>query len=910
MQLTPGTKLAEYEILASIGAGGMGEVYRARDTKLGREVAIKVLPAAFAEDRERLARFEREARLLASLNHPNIATIHDLEVSDGVHFLVLEFVPGETLAERIKRGPIPVDEALPLFKQIAEGLEAAHEKGVIHRDLKPANVKVTPDGGIKILDFGLAKAMAGEAPDQGLSESPTMTRGATEAGILLGTAPYMSPEQARGKAVDKRTDIWAFGCCLYEALTGKTAFMGETVSDTLARTLEREPIWDALPETTPSPIRRALRRCLQKETEGRLHDIADARIEIQETMARPFDAAEAGSRPAPVPQPTWRGVLPWGVAAVALMIAAIVWMGRPSVDIDGASRTPTRLSIVLASDQRVAMDMDNLLMAFTRDGQRLAWIGSGAPERRIYTRSLDDLAVRPISGTEGVDNSVVFFSPDGRWVAFRRDGALWKVSAEGGVATKLFQSESGNQIWSGDWGDDGAIVVSLAHSGLSRIPASGGEPESLTNLNRERSEVAHERPQVLPGHRAVLFAVGIGNFNDEHVEVLDLATRKRRVVIENAFRAQYVATGHLVFGRGETLFAVAFDLERLEVIGPETPVLPNVQTDILDGRVTELTVSRNGTLAYIPGGQGFGEKRLAWVTRQGGTEFLAAPPGMYSVAKLSPDATQLAVDFNKGHVRHVALYDLSRDVLSQFTFEGSGNDNPVWSPDGSRIAFSSNRAGQWNLFAKPVGGDTPAVHIQQSTNIQVPQSWSPDGSLLAYYERSATDNFDLWLLPIDESSLQPIPFVVSEFNEHSASFSPNGGWIAYVSAEEGQPEVYIREVVRDRMGSGLKRKVSREGGWEPKWSRDGRELFYRSRDGGRLLSVSIRIEPELAIGEEKVVLEGLQLAAPETFSLRQYDVSPDGERFLMVLDGETPKTMELVVVQNWGEELKRLVPTN
>ncbi len=283
MQLTPGTKLAEYEILASIGAGGMGEVYRARDTKLGREVAIKVLPAAFAEDRERLARFEREARLLASLNHPNIATIHDLEVSDGVHFLVLEFVPGETLAERIKRGPIPVDEALPLFKQIAEGLEAAHEKGVIHRDLKPANVKVTPDGGIKILDFGLAKAMAGEAPDQGLSESPTMTRGATEAGILLGTAPYMSPEQARGKAVDKRTDIWAFGCCLYEALTGKTAFMGETVSDTLARTLEREPIWDALPETTPSPIRRALRRCLQKETEGRLHDIADARI-VQSSM--------------------------------------------------------------------------------------------------------------------------------------------------------------------------------------------------------------------------------------------------------------------------------------------------------------------------------------------------------------------------------------------------------------------------------------------------------------------------------------------------------------------------------------------------------------------------------------------------------------------------------------------------
>ena len=907
-----GRTLSHYKVLEKIGEGGMGEVYLAKDTKLDREVAVKVLPATFSENKERLARFEREARLLASLNHPNIAAIHEIEESDGVHFLALEYVPGETLAERIKRGPIPIDEALPLFKQIAEGLEAAHEKGVIHRDLKPANVKVTPEGKVKVLDFGLAKAMAGEVPALDASQSPTLTKD-TALGAILGTAAYMSPEQARGKPVDKRTDIWAFGCCLYEALTGKTAFLGETVSDTIAAVIGKEPDWEEISAIVPESVRTLLHRCLHKDLDGRIHDVADARIEIEEATAHPLGTT-AAEGPAPR-RPASREILLWGVTAVALMAAAFaLWMGQTSLDTDEASRAMTRFTISLGGDQRVAMDIDEPLIAITRDGRRLAWIGRGTPERRIYTRSLEELTVRPISGTEGVDNVFIFFSPDGRWVAFSRDAALWKIPIEGGVAARLFQGESTWQIYGGDWGDDGSIVFGVMNSGLLRISEGGGKPEFLTHPDGERGEIQFTHPHILPRHRGVLFTVNVRNLNEGHLEALDLDTGNRHVVIENTFTAKYINSGYIVFARDGTLFAAAFDLDRLEVVGPETPVLSNVQSDTETGRVAEFAVSRNGTLAYIPGGQGFSERRLAWVRRDGETELIPLPPGPYNWPALSPDATQMAVVRNEGHVHHVHLYEPSRSVLTQFTFEGSWNWAPVWSPDGSHIAFQSTQAGQFNLFVKPAGGDTPAVHLQDSPNNQrhqLPLSWSPDGSLLAYLEHTTIDRLDVWLLSMDQESHRPVPFLVSEFDEGGASFSPAGDWIAYVSNEEGQPEIFIREFTRDPIKAGQKKKVTRDGGFEPVWSRDGRELFYRSLDGGRLLSVSIRNEPELEVGEQKVVLEGLALYQGMTwFEAGAYDVSPDGERFLMVLEDRTPETMELVVVLNWFEELKRLVPTN
>jgi len=422
--------------------------------------------------------------------------------------------------------------------------------------------------------------------------------------------------------------------------------------------------------------------------------------------------------------------------------------------------------------------------------------------------------------------------------------------------------------------------------------------------------VAHERPRILPGGRGVLFAVGIGNFNDEHIEVLSIDTGERHVVIENTFMARYIPTGHLLFSRNDVIFAVPFDLERLEVTGPEVPVLSGVQIDSDAGRVAEFAVSRSGTLVYIPAGQGFGERQLAWVDRQGKIEFLAVAPGFYKGPRLSPSGNELAITHEPRSRSNIALYDLHRKVLTQFTFEGSSNHHPLWSPDGSKIAFASNRSGQWNLFVKPVTGIAVAVNLQKSENIQYPESWSPDGSLLAYLERSPPgDQYDVWLLPMDDEDSQPIPFLVTGSNNGSARFSPTGGWIAYVSDEEGQLEVFVREVVRDAIGSGRKRKISRDGGLEPVWSRDGSELFYRSSDGTRLLSVPIGTQPEFEIGEEKIVLEELRMPEPQFFP-RPYDVSPDGERFLMVLEKDTSPTMKLNVVLNWFEELKRLVPTN
>ena len=489
MSLHPGTGLAQYEILASIGAGGMGEVYKALDTKLGREVAIKVLPEAFADNKERLARFEREAKLLASLNHPNIATIHGLEEHDGVHFLVLELVPGETLADRIKGGRIPIDEALPLFKQIAEGLEAAHEKGVIHRDLKPANIKVTPEGKVKVLDFGLAKAMVEETPTQQMSESPTITREHTETGVLLGTAPYMSPEQARGKPVDKRVDIWAFGCCLYEALTGRAAFAGETVSDTIARILEHEADWDLLPEATPFTLRSVLRRCLRKDESGRLHDMADVRIEIEEASAEPTEMSDSRTRPSQGSRALW-----WALPTLALLVVGVVavtYYLRPQ-----APRPVTRLQLGVQPAEWLGPDSSSMQwrlsrtsFAFTPDGRNLIYSAGDDEGSQLYMRAMDATDAIPILGTQSAVGP--FLSPDGQWIGFWAKSQLNKIRIDGGPPITL--CDASDPPFGASWGPNGTIVWGQYAGGLLEVSAAGAEPHVMIELSE--GEFSHRLPR-------------------------------------------------------------------------------------------------------------------------------------------------------------------------------------------------------------------------------------------------------------------------------------------------------------------------------------------------------------------------------------------------------------------------------
>jgi serine/threonine-protein kinase len=903
MPLQKGTKLGSHEILEPIGAGGMGQVYRARDTKLGRDVAIKVLPEVFAQDKKRLARFEREARLLASLNHPNIAAIYELEESDGVHYLVLELVPGETLADKITRGSIPIDEALPLFRQIAEALEAAHETGVIHRDLKPANIKVTPEAKVKVLDFGLAKALAPEEPLVDSSQSPTLTKG-TALGAIMGTAAYMSPEQARGKPVDKRTDIWAFGCCLYEALTGRKAFAGETVTDTIAAVVNTEPKWEALPSAMPRKSRELLRRCLLKDPLLRLRDIGEARIEIAESLTATSTGAAAA-------EPTRRSnvsrIITVGIATG--LAAVLGFWGRGYLGPTApASLQPMRLLIELSPEQRIMNRQDCVPLVLTPDGRRLAFVGGVGGDQQIFVRSMEDIEAKAVPGTAGLFGTSFFVSPDGEWVGYYKDEKLWKVRFDGGEPVPLLDSAA--NIWHASWGEDDFITYAAgAITGLARISSDGGEPEALTHLDTSKGEIWHGSPRTLPGGKAVLFSVNVGNYDTEHVEVLSLETGERRVLIDDAERAEYVPSGHLVFVRGGTLYAVPFDLDRLRVAGPEVPILSGVQLN-RSGRSPLFTVSTNGTLIYVPSGQRIGEGRLVWVNRQGEANPIAVEAGFYGGPKLSPNGEQLVVRARRDDSKQLLLYDLARQIPTQITFEGNENDFPVWTPEGTHIAFESDRAGPYNMFSMPIGGDSRVERLRESDRFQYPCSWSSDGSLLAYHEISPDERFDVYILRRDQETEEPEPFLTTESNELSARFSPNDTWIAYVSDETGRFEIYIKKYIPGSPDAGRKTQVSRDGGWEPVWSRDGKELFYRDIEGRRLMAVSVQTEPELRVSEPRFLFEEPNTPPPEIWGSNSYDVAPDG-RFVMISETENRENpMKLIVVLNWLEELNRLVPTN
>jgi serine/threonine protein kinase len=677
MAILSGKRLGPYEILSAIGAGGMGEVYQAHDTKLGRDVAIKVLPEAFAHDGDRLARFQREAKMLASLNHPNIATIHGLEKSNGMSYLVMELVSGETLADRVKRdGAFSIEEALKIGVQIAEALEAAHEKGIIHRDLKPANVKVTPEGKIKVLDFGLAKAFSDDGASSDPSDSPTLSRAATLQGVILGTAAYMSPEQARGKTVDNRTDIWAFGCVLYEMLTGKHAFDGEGTTDILAAVVRAEPDWTKLPPSTPEQIRTLVRRCLQKDQALRTRDAGDARIEIHEALAEPRVISVIQAKP------VYRTKVPWAVAVTLAILATVALLGwwRSAQRIEKPVRPLVRLDVDLGPDVSLGSPAG---IDVSPDGTRLVYesqpINTGGAEfpnttqGRLFTRRLDQPNATELAGTQGA--YAPFFSPDGQWVAFFAQGKLKKISVDGGATITLSDAASAT---GGSWGEDGNIIAALgAAGGLFKIASSGGAPTAVTEL--EPGEGTHRWPQVLPGAKAVLFtanayqqALLAGGFDDASIDVISLPDHSRKTLVRGGMFGRYLRSGHLVYVSRGTLFAVPFDLERLEVRGAPVPVLEGVGSSETYGSA-QLAFSQTGTVVYGSVGEG-GLRTVQWLDATGKTQPLLAKSGSYLRPSLSPDGTRLAIASSD-----IWVYDWQRDTMTRLTFNVTAI-GPIWPP--------------------------------------------------------------------------------------------------------------------------------------------------------------------------------------------------------------------------------------
>ena len=906
-----GTSLSHYRITEKLGQGGMGEVYRAEDTNLSRQVAIKVLPDEFAHDAERLARFEREAKLLASLNHPNIAAIHGLEEHEGKRFLVLELVEGQTLADRIKKGHIPLDETLDLCRQIAEGLEAAHEKGIIHRDLKPANVKVTPEGKVKILDFGLAKAFQGEPTAPDVSKSPTLTSQMTHAGVILGTAAYMSPEQARGKAVDKRADIWAFGCVLYECLTGKRAFEGETVTETMASILKSEPDWALLPAETFPSVRSVLRRCLQKDTSLRIHDIADVRVEIQEK-----DIGSAAVVPAS--RPISRRTI-MSAAAAALLIGILVGaalmqyfrpLGTP------ASQTVVRSNIELESGYWLdgmrfspPYGLDHptrTALAISRDARFLVYSAvkqnPGAHDRpHLYMCRLDQLAAAPIPGTEGGISP--FLSPDERWLGFWADGKLQKVPLAGGVPVILCDAPG---LFGATWGPDNSILfASLAEGGISRVSGDGGEPEALTKPDLARGEASHRLPHALPGGRNVLFTIMTDPWDPKpRIGVLRLEKRDWSVLLDNATDARYVHTGHLVFMRRGILMAVPFDAEELRITGQPVPAIDRVMHAVnttsmrLETTAGQLDISDSGDLIYAPGGiTPSNEASLVWVDRGGLAQAVVTSKSDFEVPRISPDGQKLLY-YTATPAQRVWILDIQRGIATPLTSEGRANE-AVWTPDGARVVFNMAVAGGFNLFWQPADGSLPVERLTTSTCQQWPGSWSEEGKILAILEK-CRDDTDVSILRM--SDRQVTPLLNSRFDESCAEFSPDGHWLAYTSDESGREEVYVRAFP----GSGGRRQISNEGGSEPLWARSGRELFYRQ--GSQVWAVDIESGPGLSTGKPHLLFE--QSGYASWGAVRDWDVSPDGKRFLMVRleERKSEPVTEMILVQNWLEELKRLVP--
>jgi eukaryotic-like serine/threonine-protein kinase len=916
-----GTSIAHYRVVGLLGSGGMGDVYRAHDSKLNRDVAIKVLRESFTTDEDRLVRFRREAQLLASLNHPNIGQIYGLEEFDGTCALVMELVDGPTLADRILESRFSVREALQIAFKIAEALETAHHQGIIHRDLKPSNIKLRDDAVVKVLDFGLAKLVEStSSPTSKATLSPTISLHATRAGVILGTAAYMAPEQARGKSVDTRADIWSFGCVLYELLTGRRAFGGDEISDTLAFVITKEPEWSALPADVPTAIRRVLRRCLEKDRNRRFADIADVRLDIEDALNAGPDATVAGIS-APSDVRSSRRLLAIGSLAAAVLIALAFWIGSRRAPAETPAPVTRFLVSVAPAERLQAAPTDRdvgegrpsrTTMTWSPDGHSIIFSAVEGDRQQLYLRAVDRLGATPLPGTEG--GSIPFTSPDGRWVGFWSSGALRKVPIDGsGPAATICET---TLPFGASWGADDTIIFSRGSDGLWRVPAAGGTAQVVVKPNIAKGELKLFSPQILPGDGAILFTVihtGFPTWDDDtDVVVQMLASGERKVVVHGGADGRYLPSGHMLYLRKSALTAVPFNLQALAATGGAVALIPDVMqsantpNEASEGGAGQFSVSTNGSLLYASGGL-FPDavRSLAWVDRNGAAEPLPLSPRPYLSPRLSPDGQRFLV-WTQGD-RNVWVHDLSRGVTTRLTFEGR-NARAIWTPDGTRITYTSAMAGSENLFWRPSDGSGPAERLAASALTQAPGAWTPDGKTLLFMVTDPTTGFDIWTLS-SQGDRQPHPFLQTPFNEQYPDFSPDGRWLAYVSNQSGRAEVYVQPYP----GPGARQQISVDGGTAPAWSRDGRELFYMTAPsvGGQaaqttMMVVPVQLKPTFTAGTPRVLFQGRYGV---TANIRGYDVTPDGRRFLMVQQKERPPTRltDMIIVQNWIEELKQKV---
>jgi len=931
VQLASGSRLGAYEIVALLGAGGMGEVYRARDTKLGREVAVKVLPEAFLFDPDRVARFEREAKVLASLNHPHIAALYGMEESGGRHFLVMELVEGETLAERLARAEglrprrgssasgggapravndvdpgLPVEEALKIAHQMADALEAAHDKSVMHRDLKPANVKITPDENVKVLDFGLAKAM--EPAARGFSpaaatNSPTLSMMATQAGVILGTAAYMSPEQAKGFQADHRSDVFSFGSVLYEMLTGRQPFQGDTAPEILASVLVREPDFGALPPNLNPRLPELLKRCLEKNPKRRWQAVGDLRAEVEAVAAAPRAVAVPTlTQSIAQPQPLWRRAIPvlGAVVVTGVLFVTGAMYFRPST----TPPTITRFPFTLAEGQQFT-NAGRQVVSISPDGTQMVYVAS----QRLYRRSMSELEARPIQGTEipqGVLNPV--FSPDGRSIAFWSfaDQTIKKIAVSGGAAVTICPADPPFGM---SWGTDG-ILFGQGSKGIMRVSANGGKPALLVSV--KGGELAYG-PQILPGGQTVLFTLAKGtgdSWDKAHIVVQTLRSGERKILLEGGSDARYLPTGHIVYALGGVLFAVPFDLKRLEVTGGPVPIVEGIRRSTGGGTgIAHFSFSDTGSLIYIPGPASTTgtQADLALIDRKGAVEPLKLPLGAYQFPRTSPNGKLIAFATDDGKEAIVWIYDLSgTSSMRRLTFGGK-NRFPIWSADGQRVAFQSDREGDLGIFWRRADGTGTAERLtkpDQGTS-HVPESWSPKGERFLFGVTKGS-NVSLWTFSLQDKKVTPFGGVQSSIPS-DAGFSPDGRWVAYGSNETGGPEIYVQPFP----STGAKYQVSKNGGsFHPLWSPDGKELFYVPAPG-QFGVVSVTTQPSITFGNIVPIPRPFIVLGP-AFA-REHDITPDGKRFVgVVASGQTqagaPATPQIQVVLNWFEELKQRVP--
>jgi len=913
-----GQKLGQYRVDSKLGAGGMGVVYQSTDTRLGRKVAIKLLQPSVAQDAERMARFEREAQVLAALNHPNIAAIFGLEESDGTKFLVLEYVPGDTLDERLARAPLPLKEALEICRQIAEGLDAAHEKGIIHRDLKPANIKITPEGKVKVLDFGLAKVTEGSSASDSQGRTATFAAEMTQTGAVMGTTAYMSPEQACGKPLDRRTDIWAFGCVLYETLARKLTFAGDSTTEVLAAILDKDPDWGALPATVPENVKRLLRRCLEKDRRSRLRDIGDARLELEETLA----GRVTGTIAAVAPRVRTRRALAGALGGLAVLgLAFGIWA------LLKGDRAPApeivRFTHQLPQGHEMMPGWNPSVM-FSPDGKSLAFNYEVDGIATAFQRPVDELEQKPLGGVKYLSAPV--FSPDGRWVVMvdSMDQALKKVAVGGGAPVPLTGTD---MFGRGDWGKDGFIYFTDRYPGaVLRIPENGGAKEPVTTLNPQKEEFAHRHTQILPGGKAIIFTVvssGMESYNDARIELQVLGTKDRKILVQGGFGPRYSPSGHIVYANAGNLYALPFDPGKLEATGPPIKVVEGVQMSTNTG-AAYFDVSGTGSLAYVPGVVEGGNRTLVWVDRQGQAETLPLPPRSYLFPRISPDGKTLAMEV-EGATHNLYSWNFDRAVLTKLTTDGLSHA-PVWMPDGKNICFRSWKAGTMTMWSMPSDQSRPEERLTTVGARQSAVSVSPDGRYLAYNqmgEMSAGSGMeamgtgggmeamgtgsDIWILPLQGEDHTPRPFANKKFDEASPKFSADGKLVAYCSNEEGRPEVYVQAWP----GPGWKIKLSSEGGTDPLFCHNDREIIYRN--GDKMMVVPIKIAGGFEAGKPSLLWEGhyshgmSSSCGPPGVSSANYDVSADGQRFLMVKDNDQDNgSTKIVVVLNWTEDLKRL----